>query len=304
MLGYKNLLMLVDNTELDGIMLRYLCHYLDDSKSLKLTLLYFLPPDGDKAVLDFLQKGDDSLTESKLSGIYQERKEQILKELSLTVKNAIDSWRNIEVNVEVKSENNRSFILEEIKRRNPDLLIMGKKEISRGSGRKVKFITRNAAVDSLVIPSGTSYIHERKPIGFAIDFGDTADYLLQRIYNLTEDNRNLKFIGLHVLNMVPIDYTMYNVHQEILDNQKKELQAKFEELITKYDLTDKDVTIEFDTNLEHSVVHRIYQNAKEIGVGMIMIAPKKHSALGRFMLGSVTEGLFEVSADLPIYIIH
>ncbi len=301
MLDYKNLLVLVDNSDLDGVLLRYIRHHLNDQVSTKITLMYFLPSAGDKSILDYLKDKDQNVD---LEQIYAKRRAKIFDEVKSRYENAMDSWRKVEVDILIKEDNSKEAILRDVKQLAPDLVVLGKKDLSKGSGKIVKLITRNLPIDTIVIPQETLHFSNVNPIGFAIDFSDTASYLLQRIYNLKEYKPGLKFRGIHVLNMVPIDYTMYNVHREILENQVKELDEKFDELLTQFDLVDKDVTIQFETNLEHSLIQKIYEIALKKEVSMIMVAPKKHTAVGRFLLGSVTEGLFEISSKMPIYIIH
>ncbi len=207
----------------------------------------------------------------------------------------------IEPGFEVLEGNAYKKLLELIEQKGADLLVVGKKKHSEGSGITAKRITRKAPCHILFIPEE---IPEKiQNIVVPVDFSENSARALKAAYALKPETA--KITALNVVRILYTDYYIGLDQNKVFRNsmQEQAMQA-FVDFEQKYALEDMGLQKEVIINEYNNVSSQLNDYLQEHKAELVVMGAQGHTALQSFLLGSVTESFIDRTPDVPVLVIR
>ena len=186
--------------------------------------------------------------------------------------------------------------------KNADLVMVGCKTQSAGSGITARRMARQIKSSVLFVPEDT----ELKPAKMAVpfDFSKNAARAIKTALHLSQKT-GASVMGLHVVEVLPPDYTITLVRQAeytgvLLQNAKE----AYQEFIQKYAVDPADLQVDFVENTFYNIAAHIRHYVAEINAGLLVMGAQGHSAWENFWFGSVTERLVEEKPACPVLVVR
>jgi nucleotide-binding universal stress UspA family protein len=178
-----------------------------------------------------------------------------------------------------------------------ELLVIGQKQESLGSGITSRKLANNASCSVLFVP-------EKKPregshLLVPVDFSkDSAQALHLALGWKLKSGENARVTALHITDLIAAGY--YLDRQEF-ENFNRFLtdtaMESFNRFLADYNLPGDQLEEQLLRNDEGSISDRIIEFAKQDNADWILVGAQGHGAIERFFFGSITEKL--VSQPLP-----
>ncbi len=294
MTQFKRVIAGLDFSSLDSVMLKYLGTLHESFPIETLYALHILPsfsapriPEGD-FVSRFIQDQplDEVLTDKlkkEITAIFGENPPFLVRPEVIEGKPS----ENIIHRAEVKKA---------------DLLVLGRKTISEGSGIVAKRVARQATCPVLFV---TENAKAPQKIIVPIDYSEFAARAL-----LTALDRQILFPeteihALHIVEFPPNDYYMLPYKEagfrKILEDSAKEAYEKF---ISDYHIPKEKIKAVYRENISQNPAKHIVEYAKEINTDLILTGARGHSVFRNMLFGSVTEALIEHNHEFPLLIVR
>ena len=185
---------------------------------------------------------------------------------------------------------------------NADLLLVGKKKVSEGSGivskmiaRQVQsavcFVTENAVLDltNLVVP---------------MDFSPFAVRALKQAIAMTEGNPNSKIHVLHVLDYPPTTQYLTRNYGLLAPDWEERIDEAFTVCLKQNDIPAKSIIFTSIKNEHFDTAEHIREFASHVDAGLIVLGAKGHSSFDDLFLGSVAEKLVTIEDRIPVLIVR
>lgn len=208
-----------------------------------------------------------------------------------------------EVSVDILEGEPLKKILHWVKVKEADLLVVGNKKMSEGSGVMAKKIARHADCAVLFVPeTSQENIHK---ILVPIDFSDYSKVAMQGAIDLAKELPQAKVTAFNTYDVPMTGNPSINMSYERI---KADIEAFKQEALEKF-------VLEFDTkgvplnsaqvvNETGSPAKQIYAQAVKGSFDLIVISAKGHSTLERVFLGSVTEKLLGLDKEIPVLVLR
>jgi len=214
---------------------------------------------------------------------------------------------NAEIETEVQLTEGHPYrkLLATLESTQPDLLLLGRKKISSGSGIVAKRVARNCQADLMFIPEGIQPSIKR--IVVATDFSDNANVALERALFLHQQ------LGLknpiECIYVYPILGEQYDLDRDYYwEKNAGKLPPYFEILHKKFEDQHRDIKDKLNLAIISSRTQNITKVIKayteEVEADIIIVGAKGHNFLESFVLGSVTEKLVDSFYHKPIYVVR
>ncbi len=265
-----------------GIQKLYLLHVIPD---------FALPKQADTAFQKMF--APDIPVDERVSEKIQERLEE-----------AFGKTTNISWEVEVREGKPYEKLLHWIEVKNIDLLIVGKKAVSEGSGITAKRVARNAGCAILFLPKGADPTAKRLIV--PNDYSDNSARAIRTAMDLSHRMGGIPVHSLHVIDLPPEDY--YNrsgTGQGYRGLLLESAQKAAKEFLRQEGLNHEDITEAFRENLRSDLARHIIEYARELKKGsFIVMGAKGHAPFETFLFGSVTEKLAQELEAYPLLIVR
>jgi nucleotide-binding universal stress UspA family protein len=184
-----------------------------------------------------------------------------------------------------------------------NLLIVGKKDISEGSGITAKRVARNTKNNILFVP--TESMPDIKRILVPLDFSKNSYNAIQTALELKAKADDISVEAVYVVDLPPEDYYSRSKsgtgYRGIL---LESAQAAFETFVHEYKLNADHFKMTYLENTKNSIIHHLKIVAEKEEETLVLMGAKGHSPFETFLFGSVTEKLVGMPLKMPILIVR
>ncbi len=184
-----------------------------------------------------------------------------------------------------------------------DLLVVGKKEVSEGSGVTAKRVARNSKCSTLFIPAGPPL--NVTNIIVPMDFSAHSLHALQAAKALQARNDEATIQGLYIVDLPPEEYYSRSKpgkgYRGIL---MESAQTAYDSFIREHNIDEEGLKMNFVENTRGDIAAHIQQFALEKEGSLIIMGARGHSPFETFLFGSVTEKLAERIKGVPLLIVR
>lgn len=292
---FRRILVALDLSAADRHMLRYLAA---NARLLGVEKAYFV-----HIMPDFTLPKQVDVEFQKLFAPEYPVDEKARDKLGFDVQEAFEDDVPFEYSIEVIEGKPYDKILHWAKVKEADLLVVGKKETSEGSGITARRVARNARCNILFIPDG-SYT-EADNIVVPIDFSNHSLHALQLGLALKGRREETSIHGIYIVDLPPEDYYTQSRpgtgYRGILMESAK---VAYDGFVRDNNLPAGRIDMAFLENKRHDIAGHIEDFALEKENSMIIMGAKGHSPFQTFLFGSITEKLAERFNKLPLLVVR
>jgi len=284
-----NILVLLDFSPADSAMIRYVeffsrmiqpkkIHFAHVSKEMDL-------PEGLKA---------------EIFGEGQTPVEAMQKKLINEVETHFPSNSKYDIEYHVMEGSPLAFSLQLAKDLKIDLVIVGRKSKSEGSGVILPRLARRVCCSLMIIPEEIEHLLEN--IFVCTDFSEWSKMAIEKSIGMAQEIEATVY-GYH-LYQVPSGYTSTGKpFSEVAHIMKMHALRKYNDFIKKVD--SKEVTIApiLTLNKGGNTAEMIRNTARSIGAGLIVVGSKGRTFASSIFLGSFAEKLVRHNMKIPLLVV-
>ena len=293
--SFRRIIVALDLSEADRHILQYLAA---NAGLMGIEKAYFV-----NIMLDFTVPKHVDVEFQKLFAPEYPVDEKVRDKLGFDIQEAIDESTGLEYSIEVIEGKPYEKLLHWIKVKEADLLVVGKKEVSEGSGITARRVARNANCNILFLPAN-GYM-EIEHIIVPIDFSNHSLHALHAALDLKSRKDELSIHGLYIVDLPPEDYYSRSRpgtgYRGVL---MESAQIAYDSFIRDNNLPLDQIEMAFLENKQHDIAGHIEDFATGKPNSMIIMGAKGHSPFETFLFGSVTEKLAERYNKLPILVVR
>jgi len=215
---------------------------------------------------------------------------------------AIFSENGVETSVEVREGKPYEKLLHWIKVRQADLLVVGNKQRSEGSGIIARRVARKT-------PSSVLFLSENAtlPIREIIVPLDLSDDSARALHAALQLKRNDQAVKISVFIVVDVPSTVYpiNMHRSrLVEVLKSNANESYQEFLKKHNIQGENLEMVVQENSHFSVADHIQDFAEERKADLVIMGAQGHTPFEDFLFGSVTEKLVENAKEVPILVVR
>jgi len=292
---FSRTLVALDLTSMDKELIRYFSEiYLH----LEVKHVYFV-----HIMPDFTAPGKEDPRFQKLFNPEEPLDEKIRQRIQEQVDEILGQPEGLKIAVNVIEGKPYQKLMHWLEVKEINLLILGKKPDSEGSGITAKRVAQHASCHvMLVAPRARG---QWRSLLAPIDFSTHSAKALQFAFQAGRKNPERVVQGLYIVEMPLEDYyyakSSYPGYRSVLLESAREAFQKF---IASNQLDEKDMEMDFVENDYGNVSSHIAEYAKKAQPDLLVVGAQGHSALDRFLFGSVTEKLLEKVKGLTVMLIR
>ncbi len=235
------------------------------------------------------------------------RKKSILareqpKDLEKKIHSVFEEKEGMEFNLSVVEGKPQDQLLNIIREKKPDLLVLGKKQISDGSGIIARRIARKADCSIWFVTENANTA--LKKILVPIDF---SSYSLKALKTALYLKKQLKEVSITALHLIDVPMTAYKINrnkEEIVQQLKASAKNSFRQSLNKNKLSETDIEFKMLLNDNYNVAEYVQEMAAQEKSDLIITGAKGRSGLGGFVFGSVTERLISYPEIPPVLVVR
>lgn len=283
----------LDNTYFDREVISF-ANYISELVSPE--KVYFVHIDRDLEVPDYLNHEQREDT-----GVLIPKDEQLKIDIQKVVKQHFHNHTHVSIKVEIKEGTPLKELLHLSKVKHTDLIIVGHKKLSDGSGITANKLAREADCSILFVPEGQELPIKNMIVPF--DFSGNSDHALKTGLTLNRKLTDSEITVVHVYD-VPLfsNYEINVNYEEMVKNVLNFKKSSFREYLEKQGFENAGIKVKFLANTSGRTVKYINDFILENKPGLVIIGAKGHSSWDAFLLGSVTEKLLSLNAITPILV--
>ncbi len=229
--------------------------------------------------------------------------EKIKNKLFLDVEDALGNIPYLEMEVDVVEGKPYEKLLHWLEVKQIDLLVLGHKKNSLGSGITGKRTARKANVNILFVPEKIK--HPITNILVPIDYSELSARAMQQALAISKEMENSTVTALHVVDQPSAIY--YDPTFETIEFShllKDAAVGSYKRFLQEFHLEGRKINPEFVENEMNSFSKHIREFAIENEIGLIIMGAKGHSGLNSLLFGSVTESLLDRCKEIPIMVVR
>jgi len=284
----ERLLVALDLTKMDEVLVKYTSHLAQFLKSEKVYFIHIakdleLPEELKKNYPDLLAPTDESMMDS--------------------MKKVVDKyWETdckCEISIEVKEGDPSEQILKWVDIKNVDMMVMGRKKELKGGGIMPHKVAKVAHTSLMMVPEDSSF--KLNKVVVPVDFSKHSKLVVEQALNITKDRE----VSLSLLNIfrVPIGYNKTGKsYSEFAKIMESHAQHDFQEFIKKNEFPD-DLICHYGLDDDDLPADKIFDFASEQNADMIIMGSKGRTGLASLFLGSVAEKVISYDSHIPLMII-
>ncbi len=239
----------------------------------------------------------------KLFAPEQPLDEHIKSEMAQTARQVLGEWPGVELSVDVVEGHPQKKLLEWVELKNADLLVLGKKKVATAGGVVARRIASQSSCHALFVP----YNHKAhlESILVPVDFSENSGRAMEQALLWKRKKPQLHITALHLADYLPSGYYM-NIKDQSRFNElvrtaaEEAFEAFFQRGGWNASQVERVILGEEDGNISERIIE--FANLRQIHA--IVLGARGHSALQRFLFGSVTERLLSYAFRQMVFIVR
>jgi nucleotide-binding universal stress UspA family protein len=290
MQSFKRLLVGLDLTAMDDVLIRYAATWKDLTGTEK---IYFVHVERDlywpEEIMQDLPSKGRPLDESLIATIQTK------------VRAVFGDQQEVETVCEVIEGSPLAQLTHWAKIKKIDLILVGKKHSLKGTGVVPHKLARTSRTSILFVPEKVP--EKLRRILVPIDFSDYSREALQQALHIAAQVPGVEVLAQHVY-AVPFGYYKSGYNQTEFKQRLFEIaQEQFKAFIAKIPSLEVPVEPVYTCDEEDDMPASICRKAVAENTDLLIIGAKGHSALSVFLLGSVTEKLLRHYINVPVLVV-
>lgn len=237
---------------------------------------------------------------------YPEMIDKFLEERMGKIKVEVEKYFHTDLNIEVEyhvEQGNLATILNLAIEAAADLIIIGRKNVTKGTGVLAQRLARRATCNLLIVPEGSTT--EVKTLLVPIDFSEYSKLALETVIELSQERNNEIEIFCQNVYTVPAGYHYAGKsYEEFAEIMKENAKNKYKLFISKIDTKGIKITPVYSLDVNDDLSSDIYDLAAELKPGGIVIGAKGRTAAASLFLGSMSEKLINNYMEYPLMIVR
>lgn len=223
-------------------------------------------------------------------------------EISLKVEKYFSN-ENTKVHIEITNGNPTKAILKHSLSKDVDLIIMGRKNESKGGGVIINRIARRAACSLLIFPKG--FNQQIRKLLIPIDFSDHSLKALSKAIKLAESNApDLEIIAQNVY-QVPSGYHYTGKSfKEFAAIMRDNIDADYKKWSKKLPKNNLNLKPLYTLDRHDDIITSIYNTAIKSKADAIIISAKGRTSTTALFLGSKAEKMIQLDSELPLVVLR
>lgn len=295
MKSFQRILVALDHSVFDDKLIRYFNTFSDLIAPQKVHFLYVdhdleIPPGME---IIYNDEAGNPLSKDELLSTALQRK----------VDDGYTKRHQAEVTVDILEGEPLKEILHWVKVKEADLLIVGNKKMSEGSGVMAKKIARHTDCAVLFVPeTGQENIHK---ILVPVDFSDYSKVAMQGAIDLARELQNVEVTAFNTFDVPMTGNPSINLsYARVKDDIAAFKREALEKFVLEFDGKGVTLSSAQAVNEIGNPAKQIYAHAVKGSFDLIVIGAKGHSTLERVFLGSVTEKLLSLDKEIPVLVLR
>ncbi len=185
----------------------------------------------------------------------------------------------------------------------PDLLLLGKKVKSSGSGIIAQKVARRTKCSILFITENARY--PAKKVLVPTDYSENSRRALQLAIHLHPLLNDPEIHCLYVFDVpLLLPYKIEMLPEEMDELYRKNAEEGMEKYLRDNGADKLNIVKVLIRNTRNNPAKQIIDYAKEKNINLIILGAKGHSKLASLMLGSTTEKILQYDHNIPVLIVR
>lgn len=291
-ISFSKVLVALDCTEQDGHLLRYTWSLMNGFDFTNIRFLYILPE---------LKPKTSSIIGVSFEEI-QLSKKAACQFLAKEIQPFFDYKKSLKISLNVEYGDPQYILKDSVEKYEIDLLIIGKKQLEKGSGVIARRIARK-------INSSVLFITEKantdiQQILVPIDFSENAHQALQLALHFKEKKKDLEIIILHLMDFPTAVLSAQKDTEGLTKLLKEETETEYETFMQKNHLNGADFRFEICLKDAACTSTYIRNIAKQNEVDLIIMGVKGDTNSADFDMGSIAEKMVTLEEEIPVLIVR
>lgn len=229
--------------------------------------------------------------------------EKVRDDLAAKVQQIFGERPGLDLQVEVIEGKPFQKLLHWAEVKNIDLLIVGNKKTSEGSGVTARRLARHSKCHVLLVPEGK--MPGLQTVLAPVDFSESSAKSIEAALDLARRQPKAMVHALYVMDLPPSDYYMRPFETEGFREVLREAaQTAFQNFLNDHGIAESEVKKAFADNVLSNTAAHIHEYARREGAEIIVLGAQGHSPIENFIFGSVTEKLVDEATDCAVLIIR
>ena len=227
--------------------------------------------------------------------------ETIEHETQATVDRHFQSRADTDTYVDVLEGKATETLLKYAKRKEADLIVLGKPNLDRQPPLRLGKIAELSTCSVLFVPKGASI--RIKKIGVAMDFSEHANRALMQALRIAQEGKDVTVYGLHVYR-VPSGFSStgksYEEFARIMEQHAREDAAKF---FKEHDIEESACEMRYKLTKDAAIHDELQEFSEEKELDLLLIGSQGRTAAASWLLGSVSEKMLHYENNIPLFIV-
>lgn len=199
-------------------------------------------------------------------------------------------------------ESHRKNCCEPFGNQSRTLLVLGKKQISDGSGVNARRVARN--VKSAIWFVTAKATTDIRNILVPVDFSGNSLRALEAALELRKHLKDVTITALHVIDIPMTAYKINRNKDAIIAEMKASATNRFLRVLSQNEIDKAGLNFQLLMNDEFDVARYIQKTAAQENADLIIVGGKGYSLLDNFLFGSVTEKLVNCEHEIPVLVMR
>ncbi|MFV0530818.1 MAG: universal stress protein [Flavobacteriales bacterium] len=281
---FKHLLVALDHSQMDDVLIRYTSFFASYTKMKKVYFVHNIKKHDSDEIFDSIIPPDTLLGDTK---------KEILEKIQTNYTGKTDY--EVIVSNEVSTDN---FISYNVLRYKIDLTILGKKNHTDGSGTLTGKLLRSLKCSILLIPNHSKEQFNKILVG--TDFSAIALRATRIAFKLKTQTSEVDFAHIY---SIPKHYLPFLNEEKIIQMTEQHANQQLEKFIKKTKI-DASYTSFYKINRkENNIAVCLQKFADENHYDLLIIGDKGQNRLSSFLIGSVVEQLYNINFKTPVLVV-
>jgi len=293
--NFKRAMVAIDLSKMDASLLSFVRIMVDMLSLQKLYVVHIMP--------DFTIPGNVDSEFHKLFAPEYPIDEKVRDKIALDVENAIGSKPGLDIIINVVEGSPYEKLIHWTKVKEIDLLFVGHKEVSKGSGITAKRVARKSKCNVVFVPE--SFNENWSKVVVPTDFSENSGRALKQAIRLRNFLPDLEIEALYVVDLPPDSYYIQSTESAGFKNLLVEAaQETFNDFLKKQGIAPKEVKPVFLENDYVNIAAHIEYYITDNKPDLVIMGAKGHTILENFFYGSITEKFVDRCSSAPVMIIR
>ncbi len=229
--------------------------------------------------------------------------ERVRDRLAAAVQAHLGETMHIALSVEVVEGKPYEKLVHWTKVKEIDLLVVGQKPISEGSGIAARRVARHASCHLLFVPAQAATCIQH--IVVPVDFSENAVRALQTALALRQRLPEAQITALHIIENPP--YTYYGARETdagFVGMLKEAAANAFQLMLQRHEIEASSIETVSEINYSGSIGTHLKEYVDTKPVDLVIIGAQGHTTFHNLIFGSVTERLVDACKTKPILVIR